>query len=616
MSTHRVVFFFLLLLLAVTTPAQERGVPATAPPGGVIVKVRTALGGPLAGSAIVRLYDPVGAIELRESTRDGGEARFSGLPYGDYRIEVMAPGYDRSEESAEIVPGSTIQIFVTMRPEGTGAAASAPARGTVLTPKARKELEKAVADLNANNLKEARERLEKVAKMAPGHPEPQYLLAVAAFRANEAAAAEALLKNVLSLQPNNASAHSLMGRILLQRNDASGAAKSFESALAENPELWEASALLASASMVLGDFQKALTHAGRALENSANTMPQLRVLMAEALLRLGQNEKAATELERFLSANASHPAAPQARSLLSRARAAASPVAAKPPATSAPIALPPPVPKVTEGNWAPRDVDDLKPFVASDVSCALPDVMKAAGQRVTKLAENLQGVSATESVEFSELDENGFAKSVLTRDFDYMVSIQKVRGGLLSIEEMRNGRQGFDSFPTQLVTRGLAALALVFYPEYARDLEFRCEGLGQWKGQSVWQLYFKQRSDRENRVRSIHTRRGRFPVPLKGRVWVAANSYQILRLETDLIAPIEKAELEREHITVEYKPVSFTQRKLELWLPESAEMYAKLSGKRYRQRHQFTNFTYFSVDTKQKISDPKLPPEQNPPNLP
>ncbi len=59
----------------------------------------------------------------------------------------------------------------------------------------------------------------------------------------------------------------------------------------------------------------------------------------------------------------------------------------------------------------------------------------------------------------------------------------------------------------------------------------------------------------------------------------------LLRVETDLIAPVEKLELSRDHLTVDYGPVSFQNGAAKLWLPWTAEMYMELHGKRYHHKH-------------------------------
>jgi hypothetical protein len=40
-------------------------------------------------------------------------------------------------------------------------------------------------------------------------------------------------------------------------------------------------------------------------------------------------------------------------------------------------------------------------------------------------------------------------------------------------------------------------------------------------------------------------------------------------------------------------------------LPQSAEVYSDWRGKRMHRRHSFSNFALFSVDEKERISEPK-----------
>jgi Tfp pilus assembly protein PilF len=559
---------------------------------------------------MVRLYSPVEALELREPTQEGAQARFPGLPVGDYRVEVTSPGFDRAEETAEVMPGATVTVFVTLRAEGSGVSSAPGNPAAILSPRARKEMDKALAALQVNNLDEAQRSLEKVIKMAPGHPEAHFLLGLVAFRRLEGAAAETRLRNALSLDPRHAGAHALLGRVLLGKNDAVGAVRELESALAEDGSLWDNHLLLASVHLTAKRYEPALLHAGRALEMASAAAPRGLLLRALAQFGLGELSKAAQDLEMILGAHGSHEDAVQARALLARIRSqetlasASAPVVAPPPAAPLPEA-PAATPKLPEKDWAPADVDAAKIVVAPDVSCSVSEVLKNTGRKVVQLAENLQGISARETVQFSELDREGVAKSPVSREFLYMVSIARIRAGTLSVEETRDGRHNFENFPTQIVTRGLAAMALIFHPDYAGDFEFRCEGLAQRNGKAMWQVHFRQRADRPSRVRAYHTRQGRFALALKGRAWIAASTFHIQRIETDLVAPVADALLDREHLAIEYRPVSFTARKLQLWLPQSAEMHAQWAGRRYRQQHAFSKFTYFTVDTRQKIQDPK-----------
>ena len=96
-------------------------------------------------------------------------------------------------------------------------------------------------------------------------------------------------------------------------------------------------------------------------------------------------------------------------------------------------------------------------------------------------------------------------------------------------------------------------------------------------------------------------------VKLKVRAWIATDTYQVVRLETDLAEEIPAIRLRTEHLTVEYGPVQFQKRSVELWLPESAELYLDFRGRHLHRRHSFSNFLLFSVDTSQRIREPLTP---------
>jgi len=97
-----------------------------------------------------------------------------------------------------------------------------------------------------------------------------------------------------------------------------------------------------------------------------------------------------------------------------------------------------------------------------------------------------------------------------------------------------------------------------------------------------------------------------FPVALRGRAWIAADTYQVVSLETDMVAPIPQIRLKAEHISIDYTPVKFQKGNEELWLPQNAELFFDLAGRRIHRRHHFSNYLLFSVDEKQKIAEPPM----------
>jgi tetratricopeptide (TPR) repeat protein len=603
---------FLILFIFLLGVAGPQEPPAL---GHISVRVRLASGVPLSTPARVRLSSRVGSFSLTDSTKEGSQADFRNLAIGEYVVEVSAAGFlPATEEASLMIPSATVHVFVTLRPEGVGNEFTIPAGPPLLAPKAQKELEAVGRALDGGDFGKAQAHLERALKLAPGHPEVHYFWGVFHLRRNENAQARASFEKAVSLYPNHASSLAGLARLEMRARKYPEAIALLERVLALEPAAWENHALLSSAYLARRELMNAHSHAERAIQLAGSKAPQLRVLLAHILAELGEKEAARRELEAFLGVNPNHPQAVAAQSLLNRLRSLKPDLVEPPPQTTAGLSpsaglkeLPLIRSEAPANDWAPPDVDSSVPPVVAEGPCDLAALLRATGQRVLALAENLESIAAKESVEHAELDPRGKVKRQQIRTFDYIVSIRKVRQNMLSVEESRDGSARFDGFPVRLLPTGLAALAMIFHPYYVEDFQMRCEGLADLRGQAAWSVHFRQRSDRPSRVRSYVTRRGSFPVALKGRAWIAANSYQILRLEADLVAPMPEAALERDHMSIEYAPVSFPHRQLPLYLPSRAELYVLFEGHRYRHRHAFRNFTYFAVDTRQRIEPPKQP---------
>jgi hypothetical protein len=262
-------------------------------------------------------------------------------------------------------------------------------------------------------------------------------------------------------------------------------------------------------------------------------------------------------------------------------------------------------------NWLPPDVDERVPPVEPNVACALDDVLQKAGERIREFVTNVDRFTATEWLKHESINRWGLAATPETRKFDYVVSVAEIRPGYLGVEEYRSRHGSGDDFPDGVATNGLPALILIFHPYNTGSFEMTCEGLARWNGALGWQVHFRQRSDRPNRIRSyrIGSNGPSYPVALRGRAWIAADSYQILRLETDLIAPLPEIRLATDRAIIEYGPVHFREGNVDMWLPQSAELYYDWRGRRSHRRHSFSNYLLFSVGDKQRISVPKIEDE-------
>jgi hypothetical protein len=256
-------------------------------------------------------------------------------------------------------------------------------------------------------------------------------------------------------------------------------------------------------------------------------------------------------------------------------------------------------------GWSPPGVDSFLPQVAPDVSCPLTTVLAGVSERMKQFVANLQKFSATEHIEHYPIDVTGKRLIPQTRKFDYVAVVTPLSGGLFSLDEYRNGGLDRTRFPANVATEGLPAMALIFHPALSSDFKFDCEGLGTWHARPAWLVHFVQRSDRTSRLGGYRTQDHYYPWDFKGRAWIDAGSYQVLRLQMELAKPISAVGLTAQLVIIDYAVVTFHSRKQQLWLPQSAEIYMERHSQRFYRIHTFTDFKIYTVETDQSIHAPK-----------
>jgi len=285
------------------------------------------------------------------------------------------------------------------------------------------------------------------------------------------------------------------------------------------------------------------------------------------------------------------------------------PTAAADDASATPSAAPDPEPESPVSStgrnfWAPHELQQSVPPVDSAVACPVQDILRGVAGRMTEFVQTLERFTATEKLEHFPVGRDGVRKSPETRSFAYVVSLSQNRIGTILLDEYRNGKIDAEEFPAHTASRGSPAMALIFHPALSEDFEFRCEGLGHWAGREAWQVHFLQRSDHPIRIRSYSVGGRSRGLPLEGRVWIDPGSFQVLRLESELVEPLPDIALTHEHFTIDYQPVQFRSTGQQLWLPQTAEIYVERKGKRFYRRHAYSDFRLFNVDASQKIQTP------------
>lgn len=577
----------------------------------VEVQVKGPGGSPVDGSVAVSLIRDNGQVFIT-SMAQRGKVRFAEVPKSELTAQVMAPGYQTARKSFQVLEHGEVVVKIELQPMTNKEAAASDRGIAALSPKAQKDVGKALEALRVNRPTEARNHLDAAQRDAPNSAEVQYLFGVAASQMNNEAQAKSYWTKALELNPNHLSALLAMGQDLLHDHKAAQADPFLQRALVVEPSSWRAHMLIAQADLFQGKHEEAIKEAERSLELGHDRAATVQPLLAHALFENGEKDRAIKTLKDYIAA---HPTDANAAKLLERLTA--------PPATktttgktaaggtpgaeeSADVATDASA-FVIVPNWLPPDIDEKIPSVEPGATCSLDDVVQKAGAQLVAFVHDVDRFTATENLTHESINKYGTVSAPQKRKFDYMVSIQEVRKGYLGVTEYRDGGGAQNEFPDGVVTNGLPALVLIFHPYYAPNYEMTCEGLSRENGGLAWQVHFRQKPGKPNELKTyqLGMHGPSYSVGLKGRAWISADNYQIVRMETDIVAPLPAIKLLAEHTAVEYGPVNFRKDNVNLWLPQSAEVYFAWRGRQVHRRHSFNNYMLFAVDDQQRIAAPK-----------
>jgi len=565
--------------------------------------------------AVVKLYSEARQTTNWKTTTDRSDTDFGGLSFGKYDLEVSAVGYFTAHKEVEVVNlVDTVQVEIVLQRDPS--AVDLDNGGALMSPKASKEMKRAVKALKSGNLMEAGKRLEAAEKLAPSSAQLKFLFGYLFFQKKDFEQAQAYLAQATTLNPRYGQALTLLGRVQLLRGQYQQARTTLEQAIAADADNWMPHNLLADAYLQQHENEKAREQAQLAIDKGGRDGTAAQLALGEALANLGQTPEGIEALKAFLQSQSKSEAAPRAQELLREleqrqsngTKAGLAPSQSASSAAATGMLLSATNSKLPDATWQPPGIDAAKPSVANGVDCPYEKVLEGAGERVQQFVDDVAKFAAIEDLLHERLDETGNPTTRERRKFEYAASITQTQPGIVLVDEYRTQRYGLGNLPDEFVDNGFAALALVFHPALRDEFRMTCEGLGEWHGQATWLVHFRQREDRVNHIQAYLAGSVSYPINLKGRAWITADKLQIVRIESEMMSPLPQMQLLAEHQITEYGPVPFPKKNTELWLPKSAEVYMFFKGRRYYRKHSFEKYMLFWVDEEQKDREAKHAP--------
>ena len=291
------------LLIAVTSLLFARVASAQFGRGfggsSINVSIYTADGELISVPAHVVLSPQGSLIGIQQTICDNGIAAFHSLPSGNYAITVQVPGFKDGSAQVELFGGTQADTSVTLEtfPDPSTAVG---AMGTVLAPKARKELTEGLAAIQTRKFDQAQQHLEAAYKLAPGDANVNSALGELYLVQKKLPEAEHYIDRATSLGPDNLEALIVAGELrILQRNPAA-AEGPLEHAVDVAPHNKFAHWLLGLTYFDLGLYEKCRAEALAVIKINKSPATDGAFLLGESLAALGRTAEAVETLKKFV----------------------------------------------------------------------------------------------------------------------------------------------------------------------------------------------------------------------------------------------------------------------------------------------------------------------------
>jgi hypothetical protein len=249
----------------------------------------------------------------------------------------------------------------------------------------------------------------------------------------------------------------------------------------------------------------------------------------------------------------------------------------------------------------------LQPFVSP---CSAAEIIPRVSEHVQEFVESINRITATEFMNFERRNSKGRLEESANNKVNYVAVIHPLENGFLSVDEYRNGSPGMSGFTGHIASTGSVALVLIFHPVHVNEFAMSCQGLIIWHNIPAYEITFEQRLDRPNTMSEFRAANASYAILLKGTAFVDPETFQVLHLDTDLMKPIPEVFLDVEHQSIDYGPVAFVTHSDNLWLPQVADITVHFRHKQFSERHSYTGYRLFTVDTGQKIGKPNVAQNQ------
>jgi hypothetical protein len=184
------------------------------------------------------------------------------------------------------------------------------------------------------------------------------------------------------------------------------------------------------------------------------------------------------------------------------------------------------------------------------------------------------------------------------KNFDYLILVHRSTDGSQTLEESRADLKATNDKRLKREQRilhgiGFQYLWLLFLPGNAPESNYRLLGQQKMYGHETYVVGFAQSPVRVKQAGEIDLSGQAYPLLYQGVAWIDKTTFRIVRLRTDLLAPLPAIRLERFSSDLRFEPIDIADLKVALWLPRQVELIWMQGGQMSGELHLYTKYSLF-----------------------
>jgi hypothetical protein len=247
-------------------------------------------------------------------------------------------------------------------------------------------------------------------------------------------------------------------------------------------------------------------------------------------------------------------------------------------------------------------IPELKALRPAQNQQELPMVLQKMGQRVDDFVRNIGDLIAHEEMTQERLNAKGKIQAQERVRDNYLILHHGYAWGASS--EYRMDEKGNHMGPVGpekgfLATSGYALGCISFSTVTQSQSRFRILGEEVMDSRETYVLGFVQRPGEATFFVTMRGTGGSdVDMLTQGILWVDKNSFQIIRMRSDLLAPNSEIRLDQLTTDVTFNAVQLQDVPIPLWLPSAVDVSMEIDKQRFHNVHHYTNYRRYRVSVK------------------